>query len=479
MTWPGLAGYGDHVIGEARLPTVGVVLAGGVGRRMGLSLPKQLLKIAGQSIIEHSIAAFDGHPDIDEVIVLMAPGHVDEVAAMVARRRFTKVSQIVEGGASRTESTLNALRALGDRECDVLLHDAVRPLVEPRIIADCVTALADHRAVGVAVPSSDTIMVAAPVPGGEVIKEIPDRSPLRRAQTPQCFRLSVIRDAYDKALADPGFADRQATDDCGVLLRYRPDVPIFIVAGSEHNMKVTHPVDVFIADKLFQLASQTAPVPVVDRLDGRTLVVFGGSYGIGLDVAALAARHGATVFSYSASETGTRVSDAAAVADALARAHKETGRIDYVVNAATVLHQGKLAAADPELVEEAIAVNYLGPVNIARASFGYLAETHGQLLLYASSSYAHGRADYSLYSSAKAAVVNLAQALAEEWAEHGVRVNCVNPERTATPMRVRAFAEEPPTSLLSAKAVALTSLDVLVSQLTGQVVDVRLAEEVL
>lgn len=102
-------------------------------------------------------------------------------------------------------------------------------------------------------------------------------------------------------------------------------------------------------------------------------------------------------------------------------------------------------------------------------------ETHGHLLLYTSSSYTRGRADYSLYSSTKAAVVNLTQALADEWACQGVRVNCVNPERTATPMRLRAFGDEPAGTLLSPAAVARTSLDVLLSRLTGQVVDVRLS----
>ncbi|GAA0982425.1 bifunctional cytidylyltransferase/SDR family oxidoreductase [Acrocarpospora macrocephala] len=461
---------------DARLPTVGVVLAGGIGQRVGLNTPKQLLKIAGKSILEHTIAAFDSHPDIDEVVVLMTPGFIDEVAALVAKNRFAKVTQILDGGASRTESTWIALRALGDRECDVLLHDAVRPLVEPRIIADCVTALGEHQAVDVAIPSSDTVMVVVPGPGGDFIRDIPDRARLRRGQTPQCFRLSVIRDAYARALADPDFDKQPATDDCGVLLRYRPDVPIFIVTGSEHNMKVTHPVDVFIADKLFQLAAATAPVPVsyADELDGRTLVVFGGSYGIGADIVDLAKEHGATVYSFSRTETGTRVQDEAAVAEALARAYAETGRIDYVVNTAAVLHMGKLGDAEHRTIEEMIGVNYLGPVNIARASFKYLAKTRGHLLLYTSSSYTRGRADYSLYSSAKAAVVNLTQALADEWAEHGIRVNCVNPERTATPMRLRAFGEEPPTSLLAPKDVARTSVEVLISHLTGQVVDVRL-----
>jgi 2-C-methyl-D-erythritol 4-phosphate cytidylyltransferase len=250
------------------------------------------------------------------------------------------------------------------------------------------------------------------------------------------------------------------------------------VRGSEFNMKVTHPVDVYIADKLFQLARSDSP-PAVSatetraRLTGRTLVVFGGSYGIGADVCAVAREHGARVFSFSRSQTGTHVENAADVEAALRQAHDETGRIDFVVNTAGLLSTGKLADTDPALIEQAVRVNYLAPVSIARAAIGYLEQTRGHLLFYTSSSYTRGRAGYGLYSSAKAAVVNLTQALADEWSQLAVKVNCINPERTQTPMRLRAFGVEPPDTLLSAKAVALTSINVLVSGLTGHVIDVR------
>ncbi len=137
---------------------------------------------------------------------------------------------------------------------------------------------------------------------------------------------------------------------------------------------------------------------------------------------------------------------------------------------------GKLADTDQAAIEQTIRVNYLAPVAIAQAAIGYLAATRGHLLLFTSSSYTRGRAGYSIYSSTKAAVVNLTQALADEWSEIGVKVNCVNPERTQTPMRLRAFGSEQAGTLLSPMAVALTSVDVLVSELTGHVIDVRLID---
>ena len=150
-----------------------------------------------------------------------------------------------------------------------------------------------------------------------------------------------------------------------------------------------------------------------------------------------------------------------------------TDRIDMVVNTAGVLPRGPLCEASEEAVYEATEINYLAPIFLAQEFFPHLARTNGTLLLFSSSSYTRGRSGYSLYSSAKAAVVNLTQALADEWAPYGVRVNCINPERTATPMRTKAFGQEPPDSLLDSGTVARHCLDTLVSGETGQIIDIR------
>ncbi|WP_245996457.1 bifunctional cytidylyltransferase/SDR family oxidoreductase [Streptomyces armeniacus] len=471
----------DAAAGTAAAGATAVVLAGGTGQRVGLSIPKQLLKIAGKTVIEHTLAVFEQADGIGEVIVLMAPGYVADVERIVARAGFAKVTRIIEGGTTRNETTERAIAALsedqaGGADRKVLFHDAVRPFLSLRVIDDCVAALDRYGAVDVAIPSADTVIVTRTHgDDGEFITDVPDRSRLRRGQTPQAFRLSTIRRAYEAAGADPHF---QATDDCSVVLRYLPDVPIHVVRGDEYNMKVTEPLDVFLADKLFQLASTAAPAQAGESayrrlLDGRTMVVFGGSYGIGAEIASLARASGARVYALGRSSTGTHVENPGHVEDALALAYGETGRIDHVVNTAGVLRIGKLADTDNAGLEEALRVNFLAPVQIARAAHKYLAETGGQLLLYTSSSYTRGRAGYSLYSSTKAAMVNLTQALADEWAADGIRVNCVNPERTATPMRTKAFGREPDGSLLSAESVARTSLDVLLSSMTGHVIDVR------
>jgi ribitol-5-phosphate 2-dehydrogenase (NADP+) / D-ribitol-5-phosphate cytidylyltransferase len=457
-----------------QLRHVAVVLAGGTGQRVGLHIPKQLVKVAGKTILEHTLDVFEDAEDIDEIILLMAPGFLAEAEAIVGSTH-PKVTTVIEGGETRNDSTRIALDALGEDECNVLFHDAVRPLVDHRIISDCVAALRTYQAVDVAIPSADTIVV---VDERGCIAHIPSRETLRRGQTPQAFRLSVIRRAYEIGFADPDF---HATDDCGVVLRYLPDVPIFVVDGTDQNMKITQPIDIFVADKLFQLGSTIPPDPAgepvyAERLGHATVVVLGGSYGIGADIASLARGFGAKVFAYSRSENDINVEKPEDIERALAEAHAASGRIDHVVVTAGVLRRGALHETSPEQIAEAVRINYLAPIMVARAALPYLKETHGSLLLFTSSSYTRGRAGYSLYSSAKAAVVNLTQALADEWSPQEVRVNCINPERTATPMRTNAFGAEDPSTLLTSSAVALTSVDVLVSRMTGQVIDVRRVE---
>ena len=226
--------------------TVAVVLAGGTGERFGTSVPKQLLPFAGRPLIEHSVAAFDGAPAVDAVLVVMAASHAAQAREALAAGGYRKLAGVITGGPTRVESTRRAIEELGNSECDVLLHDAARPLVDQRIIADCAAALATHRAVAVAVPSSDTIAVVA----DGAMTDMPRRDSLMRLQTPQGFRLSVIRRAHELAATDPRFGDLPATDDCGIVLRYLPEISVHIVPGSERNLKITFPGDLAIAETL-------------------------------------------------------------------------------------------------------------------------------------------------------------------------------------------------------------------------------------
>jgi 2-C-methyl-D-erythritol 4-phosphate cytidylyltransferase len=232
---------------------VAVVLGGGTGTRFGAALPKQLLTLRGQTLVEHCVAAFaavppaGGAPGIDEILLVMPPAFHEEAKRLVGGQ----VSAIIAGGVTRSDSVRNALAHIGARyspaETGVLIHDAARPLVTRRIIADCVRALAEHDAIGAAVPTSDTILAVE----GDLVAHVPPRETLYRAQTPQCFRLSVIAEAHRRAAQDPLFTP---TDDCSVVLRYLPDVPVRVVPGSEANIKVTYPGDLAVAEALLGLA---------------------------------------------------------------------------------------------------------------------------------------------------------------------------------------------------------------------------------
>ena len=451
---------------------VAIILAGGVGSRLGYSTPKQFLKVAGKTVIEHTIDVFDKNGLIDEIAVVIHPSYVDEMEGIVVRNQWKKVKRILKGGNERYMSTLSAIEAYnGCGDCNMIFHDAVRPLVNNRIIKDVVDALEKYDAVDVAVPATDTIIEVDEE--GRYIDKIPKRKLLRRGQTPQAFKYGVVARAYEKALKDPDFV---STDDCGTVVKYLPEVKTYVVEGEESNMKLTYKEDLFLLDKLFQLRSTTLHEETdFAQFKGKVIAVFGGNSGIGKELVDMARSNGAEVFSFSRSTTGTDISQRDNVEKALAEvAEKCDGRIDFVVDSAAILSKEPLITMDEKFIDTIIRTNYDGMVNVAMAAFPYLKKSHGQLLLYTSSSYTRGRAMYSIYSSTKAAAVNFMQALAQEWDCYGIRVNVINPERTNTPMRTKNFGIEPPETLLKAEEVAEVSLKTLLLDITGQVVDVKI-----
>ena len=157
------------------------------------------------------------------------------------------------GGKERWESSVNAIRAFTPYTLhptpitNLLLHDAARPFVSQDIIARVCEALEEHEAVTVAIPSTDTVYEMA---DGKVAR-IPQRSTIMRAQTPQAFRLELIAEAYAKALGVDSLSAEAcatchlpATDDCGVVFNYLPEVSVHIVLGEEQNKKITFKEDI-------------------------------------------------------------------------------------------------------------------------------------------------------------------------------------------------------------------------------------------
>lgn len=188
----------------------------------------------GRCVLEHAVDAFEQAACIDEILIVMHPDWIHEAEQLCRQNGWQKVAHVLPGGRERWESSVHAIEAYaGQENIALLLHDAARPWVSQRIIADVCHALQTHRAVTVAVPMTDTLYRVAE---GHVA-DIPPRTDYMRAQTPQAFHIELIREAYRHALAQPTIA---ATDDCGIVSRYMPDEKIYIVAGDEQNRKITY-----------------------------------------------------------------------------------------------------------------------------------------------------------------------------------------------------------------------------------------------
>ena len=449
--------------------THALVLAGGTGDRFGAEMPKQFVRLAGEPILLRSVRAMVS-AGIDNLVVVTHPSWLAETTALLDGAELAVPVGVVPGGATRNESTRNGLAALGAADDDiVLVHDAVRPLVPVDVVQRSIEPILSGRAdaTDTVIPSADTLVIVE----GDVVTEIPERARYRRGQTPQTFRAGVLARAY--RLAEQA-GDMSATDDCSLVLRHLPGTRIVAVPGDEVNLKITTRTDMVLADRMIQLRTlSAAEQPRPSRpLRGARLYVIGGTNGIGEAIADQARAEGGLV-AVDGRRTGLDVRDYAAVESHAAAAAKALGGLDHVICTAGVLRIGRATELAPEALAEVIDVNVGGSLNVARAAHPYLAASRGSLTLFASSSVTQGRPNYVAYSASKAALVNLAQGLADEWAEDGIRVNAVSPERTDTPMRRAAFPGESPIGLLAADDVAAATLRLIRSDLTGQVLDVR------
>ena len=445
-----------------------LVLAGGSGDRFAAEMPKQFVRLAGEPILLRSLRTVAG-AGIDRLVVVSHPSWLAETREIVEQAELGVPTVVVAGGLTRNESTLHGLAALeADDEDIVLIHDAVRPLVPTEVIQRSIEPILSGRADGTdtVIPTADTLVIVE----GDRVVEIPQRARYRRGQTPQTFRMGVLREAYAKAEAA---GDLTATDDCSLVLRHVPNARLVAVAGDEVNLKITTRTDLVLADRMIQMRTLNTAEPVPTRsLRGARVYVVGGTDGIGRSIADAATAAGAQV-AVDGRRSGLDVRDSAGLAARMDAVAAAFGGIDHVVCTAGVMRVGPSAEASADELAEVIDVNVTGTLSVARAAYPHLRASRGSFTVFASSSFSRGRANYVAYSGSKAAVVNIAQGLAEEWAADGIRVNAVSPERTDTPMRRSAFPEESRAGMLQPGEVAEATLRLIRSDLTGQVLDVR------
>lgn len=231
------------------MKNIGIILAGGSGLRMGKELPKQFLLLESKTILEHSLTAFQNNRYIDEIFVVTNPQYLTETENLLKHSPYPKVSRILCGGKERYHSTLAALEACPETGCNLIIHDAVRPLVQDQMITNCIEALKTFTACTTAIPATDTIIVSNP--SHDAVREIPDRQYLYQVQTPQAFHKTTLVEAYHRALQSPEF---HPTDDCSVVKKYLSEQTIKLLPGSPSNLKITYPEDLLTAGKLLTTA---------------------------------------------------------------------------------------------------------------------------------------------------------------------------------------------------------------------------------
>lgn len=217
---------------------IAIILAAGSGTRMGSKTPKQFIEIEGKTLMEYSISAFEQNDNIDEIAVVTKEEFFPLVESFIAKNGFRKVRKLLKGGKERYDSSLAAINAYTNDDDKLFLHDCVRAGVSQNIINECARGLEKYDAIEIGVEPTDTVVG---IDEDGCITDIPVRSMLRNAQTPQCFRRGTIKRAFDIALQDPDF---KATDDCGVVHKYLPEVKIFVAKGEQENFKVTFPEDI-------------------------------------------------------------------------------------------------------------------------------------------------------------------------------------------------------------------------------------------
>jgi 2-C-methyl-D-erythritol 4-phosphate cytidylyltransferase / 2-C-methyl-D-erythritol 2,4-cyclodiphosphate synthase len=248
-----------------------IIAAGGAGRRLRSLKPKQLLDLGGQSILARSVAAFDSHPSISDLVVVL-PADFPAAEAQAHLGATARPVTIVTGGARRQDSVANAFASVDPSAEIVLIHDAARPFVSAAIIDRTIEAAAAYGAAIAAVEASDTVKRVERHPHGALIVETIPRDSIFLAQTPQGFRREILADAV--ALGRSGV---NATDEAA--LAERAGHPVHVVPGELGNVKITTEEDLATARRRVESSDSIDRVGTgydLHRLvEGRPLVIGG------------------------------------------------------------------------------------------------------------------------------------------------------------------------------------------------------------
>lgn len=236
----------------------GVLLAGGVGSRMGnAEKPKQYMHIADRPIIIHTIEKFYLNEKFEKIIVLCPDQWINHTVNLITKYiGSTDRIIVLEGGTTRNETIMNAVRYIEEHyevedETIILTHDAVRPFVTHRIIEENIEYATRYGACDTAVSSTDTIVQSD---DGKIISSVPERSRMYQGQTPQTFRLKKLKALYDSLTEQE---KEILTDAAKIFVMKGEDV--YLVEGEVSNIKITYPYDLRVAETLIQSGNKEQP----------------------------------------------------------------------------------------------------------------------------------------------------------------------------------------------------------------------------
>lgn len=224
---------------------VAIIIAGGVGSRMGREIPKQFIKVDGKTVIAYTLEGFQRHPLIDAIEVVCIKGWEDVLMEEVRKYGISKLKWVVEGGASAQESIRNGVFNL-EGKCSpddiVVVHDGIRPLVDEDVLTDVIETASKYGNGVTSLPYNEQIFVVSEEDPSTSVQYIP-RETLRRVSTPQAYRFDLLDSKYHEAFeTETGIYGSSYTNTMMVELGVR----LHFAAGSDKNIKLTTPDDLAI-----------------------------------------------------------------------------------------------------------------------------------------------------------------------------------------------------------------------------------------
>ena len=224
------------------MSTIAVVVAGGVGARMGLEIPKQFVEVDGKPVLLYTLEGFQNHKMVDEIVLVCIDGWQEDVRAWAKKYGISKLREIVPGGPTVQESIRNGVYSLEGRckpEDIVIVHDGIRPLVDETVLTDVIEKCAEYGNAVTSLPYNEQIFLVDPEDPLTSVRYIP-RETLRRVSTPQAYRFDLVDSKYHEAFEKKiGIYGSSYTNTMMVELGVR----LHFAKGSDKNVKLTTPGD--------------------------------------------------------------------------------------------------------------------------------------------------------------------------------------------------------------------------------------------